>query len=281
MGKNKLSNAPRCAPPANQAQPGESGRKPWNKLCKPECRPRARKAPAAKTDARALCAASSSTQPASCAREPTFAAFSTAARAAPAAPFSITPQTSSTYCVTVSTRKRLERHSMSTGKLRLIGRSDVEALLAAPPKPASRNLEPVQHNQRSDRGGNLGVEIRSSNLRLTEALKNYVQHRFGVALRRIDGRVRNLTVRLGDKNGPRGGADKLCRIDAELHPLGHVTLEECDRDAYAAIDRASGRLRRAVIRSIQHARQRRRGRQSVRLPGPSLARSLGAFNLQP
>lgn len=112
----------------------------------------------------------------------------------------------------------------------------------------------------------MSVEIRSPNFKMTEALKDYAGHRFGIALRRFEGRVRWLTVRLMDANGPNGSAGKICRIEAEMQPLGRIVVEGSHPDAYAAIDRASGRFRRAVRRSIQSARQRRRGRDSVRMP---------------
>lgn len=117
----------------------------------------------------------------------------------------------------------------------------------------------------------MSVEIRSRDFRMTEALKNYAGQRFGIALRRFEGRVRRLTVRLMDANGKKGANGKICRIEAELHPLGRVVIEGRHPNAYAAIDRASGRFRRAVRRSIQSARQRRRGRESVRMPGLSPA----------
>lgn len=117
----------------------------------------------------------------------------------------------------------------------------------------------------------MSVEIRSPNFKMTEALKNYAGHRVGMALRRFEGRVRRLTVRLMDASRPKGVAGKICRIEAELHPLGRIVVEGSHPDAYAAIDRASGRFRRAVHRSIRAARDRRRGRDSVRMPRPIAA----------
>lgn len=117
----------------------------------------------------------------------------------------------------------------------------------------------------------MSVEIRSRNFKMTDALKGYTGHRFGIALRGLERRVRRLTVRLADANGPKGGIDKVCRIEAELHPLGRVVIEEQQPDAYAAIDLASGRFRRVLRRSVHYAHQRRGGRESVRRPRMSAA----------
>ena len=103
----------------------------------------------------------------------------------------------------------------------------------------------------------MSVEIRTHNLELSDALRNYIQHRLHLSLRRFERRVRRVTIRLADINGPRGGVDKSCRIDANLDPLGSVVLEERNLDLYSAVDQAARRFRRSLIRALHSARRRR------------------------
>ncbi len=75
-------------------------------------------------------------------------------------------------------------------------------------------------------------------------------HRLGAALARFGGRVGVVTVRLGDVNGPRGGIDKRCHLEAALPGAAAVVVEHTDKDLYEAINKATGRLKRAVGRQV-------------------------------
>jgi ribosome hibernation promoting factor len=97
------------------------------------------------------------------------------------------------------------------------------------------------------------VEIRSKDLHLAEALRVHLERRLLFALGRFDGRIRRVTVRLADVNGPRGGVDKRCHVSLMLSPGGNVVLEEKNADLVAAIDRAADRLGHAVARKLHRA----------------------------
>lgn len=90
------------------------------------------------------------------------------------------------------------------------------------------------------------LEIRSAPFSLTPALEARVRRRMRFALCRFQAGIRRVTVRLCDLNGPRGGVDKQCRIEAALRRGKTVQVEDVDADLYAAIDRAAGRLGRLV-----------------------------------
>ncbi|MGE3959720.1 MAG: HPF/RaiA family ribosome-associated protein [Vicinamibacterales bacterium] len=78
--------------------------------------------------------------------------------------------------------------------------------------------------------------------------------RLEFALGRFAGRVRTLTVRLKDLNGPRGGADKHCQISVRLdRPKRVIVIEDVDSQPEAAITRAAERAARAVSRAVQVA----------------------------
>ncbi len=80
------------------------------------------------------------------------------------------------------------------------------------------------------------------------------QRRLDFALGRFAGRVRSLSVRLTDLNGPRGGMDKKCLIAVRLsRPRRVIVIEDVDTDAAVVISRAAERVARAVSRAIHAA----------------------------
>lgn len=80
------------------------------------------------------------------------------------------------------------------------------------------------------------------------------QRRLEFALGRFAGRVRSLSVRLTDLNGPRGGIDKKCLIAVRLaHPRRVIVIEDVDADAAVVVSRAAERVSRAVSRAIHAA----------------------------
>lgn len=104
------------------------------------------------------------------------------------------------------------------------------------------------------------LEIRSAPFSLTPALEARVRRRMRFALCRFQTGIRQVTVRLCDLNGPRGGVDKQCRIEAALRRGQTVQVEDVDADLYAAIDRAAGRLGRLIAhRQSLRLESRRRG----------------------
>ena len=81
-----------------------------------------------------------------------------------------------------------------------------------------------------------------------------IRERLEFALGRFSGRVRSLSVRFTDVNGPRGGRDKACRIHVRLdHPRRTFLIEDSDVDPAAVISRAVSRTARTVARAIDSA----------------------------
>ena len=81
-----------------------------------------------------------------------------------------------------------------------------------------------------------------------EALRGYAFRRLSFAVRRFKHRVRHLTVRLVDENGPRRGVDSKCSITADFADGGHLYLEATAAWPFAAITLAAGRLSEALRR---------------------------------
>ena len=81
------------------------------------------------------------------------------------------------------------------------------------------------------------------------------RQRLEFALGRFAGRVRSLTMRLTEVNGPRGGPDKKCLITVRLTRPRHViVIEDVDTDHNVVVSRAAERTSRAVSRAVQSAR---------------------------
>ncbi len=92
------------------------------------------------------------------------------------------------------------------------------------------------------------VEIRSRKFVITESVRRHVERRLHFALSRFAD-VERAAVCLGDLNGPKGGADKFCRICTELNSRVAV-VEEIQPDMYVAITRAAHRLAMKVAREV-------------------------------
>jgi putative sigma-54 modulation protein len=91
-----------------------------------------------------------------------------------------------------------------------------------------------------------GVEVSSE-------LKDYIGRRVHFSLGRFAGKIRSLSIRLADVNGPRGGVDKGCdvRVDVGIRP--EVVVSERQAKIHAAIAFALDRAERAVQRQLKSA----------------------------
>jgi len=94
------------------------------------------------------------------------------------------------------------------------------------------------------------IEIKALGFKLTTALRTFIQDQLRQVLAWRLEAVRSVVIRLSDLNGPRGGEDKLCRIQVAL-PGGQLHFAQAARsDAYAAIIEASHRASRGVNRAL-------------------------------
>jgi ribosome hibernation promoting factor len=98
------------------------------------------------------------------------------------------------------------------------------------------------------------VAFRTQDFDLTEGIRAHAERSIKNALGRLDRRIEAVAVRLGDVNGPRGGVDKFCRLDAHLVRGDRLHVEDVDPDLYAAIDRAAERLGQTATRAISRRR---------------------------
>jgi putative sigma-54 modulation protein len=93
------------------------------------------------------------------------------------------------------------------------------------------------------------VDVRWRATDASDALVGHVNRKLKAALARFDGTVQNIVVRFEDINGPKGGIDKRCTMEA-TGKFGTKMVEACDSDFQVAADQASAVLKRIVARVV-------------------------------
>jgi hypothetical protein len=81
-------------------------------------------------------------------------------------------------------------------------------------------------------------------------LPDHIERRLRFALARFGTRVERVIVFLHDRNGPRGGIDKVCRVLAKVQGCGVITAAVIDSDWTAAVDRSINRVGHTVSRHL-------------------------------
>lgn len=104
----------------------------------------------------------------------------------------------------------------------------------------------------------MNVDIHGQGFAVTPALADHVRRRLGFVLARHSDRIQRVSVRVGDENGPRGGADKFCRIQVHLLDAPVAAIEDIGADLYTVIDRAADRVGRVVVKHIDRRHEGRR-----------------------
>jgi len=94
-------------------------------------------------------------------------------------------------------------------------------------------------------------DIQARHFILTDALREHTEKRLNFALSCCSEHIQKVVIRLSDINGPRGGEDKLCKLQVVLKGLPDVIVEDIQLDLYVAIDRAVDRAGRTVVRKIE------------------------------
>jgi ribosomal subunit interface protein len=101
------------------------------------------------------------------------------------------------------------------------------------------------------------ITVRAVRVEIGDDVRGCIERRLRFALGRFGRRVVSVRVRLEDLNGSRGGWDKRCSLSARLNGAPALRVEETHKDLYPAIDRAAGRLDRAVTKEITRGRDAR------------------------
>lgn len=89
-------------------------------------------------------------------------------------------------------------------------------------------------------------------------LREYTTHRLSFALRRFEDRVRRITVRFIDLNGPRRGVDSRCSMALDLIGGRRIVVEATTAWPFASVGKAAARLNSAVRKEVGRASSSRR-----------------------
>ena len=103
------------------------------------------------------------------------------------------------------------------------------------------------------------VQIRKTNVELSEVLRTHVERRLRLALARFADRIERVTVRFSHADGERKGSHKCCEIQVGLQPV-RVLAEDIDQDLFAAVNHATDRASRSVARALEREGPIIRGR---------------------
>ena len=101
----------------------------------------------------------------------------------------------------------------------------------------------------------MNILIKARGVEVSEVLKEYIERRIGFAVDRFESRLSTVNVSLSDANGPRGGEDKVCQLNAEIEGGGAVLIEEAGFTYTTAVDVASRRLQYALTRRLNRRRK--------------------------
>lgn len=123
------------------------------------------------------------------------------------------------------------------------------------PLPVSQPKARKGASGRAD-GSNIGVHIRALGVDVLTDERATIRRKLGVKLGKFASSVERVSIRIEDTNGPRGGADQVCRIKVVLSGLPSVIVEQRAVKRLAAIDGAITRAERTVRRSLQRRRMK-------------------------
>lgn len=98
------------------------------------------------------------------------------------------------------------------------------------------------------------LTIRTRHLLLTPDTHGEIRRRIYVAFGRISPWIRAVDITLADINGPRGGADKQCRICIRGRGVTGVVVEHVGVDTLATVSAAAERAAQAVLRKLARRR---------------------------
>ena len=79
-------------------------------------------------------------------------------------------------------------------------------------------------------------------IELSEALEGFLRRKLNKVERRFGSRLTRIEVYLKDLNGPKGGTDKVCTLEARLAGLQPLAVEDQAGDIYDAIQGAADKL---------------------------------------
>ncbi len=96
----------------------------------------------------------------------------------------------------------------------------------------------------------MNIRIKVHRLELSRELRSTMERRICFALGRFGEAIRDVTVRLTDLNGPKGGIDKECLMVVKLRYGGEVLVQSNGKESMAALNYCADRMGRSVEREL-------------------------------
>lgn len=98
------------------------------------------------------------------------------------------------------------------------------------------------------------LTIRNRHLVLTPELRSELRQRLERSFERIRPWIQAVDVTLADINGPKGGADKHCRLRVHGRSIPSIVIEHVGVDTLATVGLAAERAEQAVVRKMTRRR---------------------------
>jgi hypothetical protein len=98
------------------------------------------------------------------------------------------------------------------------------------------------------------ISIRTPKTELPREQRRILDRRARLGLARVAHRIRAVRLRITDDNGPKGGVDHRCLVEARLRPSGRVHVHARDLDPVSAGTAAIRRLGRRIRRELDRRR---------------------------
>ncbi len=95
----------------------------------------------------------------------------------------------------------------------------------------------------------MNIDIRWIRARRSKNIEVHARRRAGFALDRFAERIRNVSLRFEDVNGPRGGVDKRCTVEA-VGQFAPAVASANAENYFVAANRALKTLERMVVRAV-------------------------------
>lgn len=98
------------------------------------------------------------------------------------------------------------------------------------------------------------IDIQTRGFTLTDSMEQFIQRHVDHMRGRRHENISTFELHLSDINGPRGGADKRCRLLIRPRGAADVIIEDTQPNMYSAIDRAFKRGGQSLSRKLTKQR---------------------------
>jgi ribosomal subunit interface protein len=103
------------------------------------------------------------------------------------------------------------------------------------------------------------IQVSARRLDTSGRLRTHAERRLRSKLERFSSRIIDAPVTITKLNRSDRRSDTRCRIQVRIRGHTQIVVEGVGKNPYIAVDRAADKVRRAVVRKLDRARDSRRG----------------------